>query len=345
MIDRIRRILADLDRWSQRHASLRITRRAIDGFIGHEALQYAGSMAYFGVLSIFQLLVLGVVVASVVIGEGQARDFILDQVEAGSPLDRESIGGVLDAIASSRGGITIIGCVFLLWSSLGVFSALSTGVGRAFEAAPRRGLLADRLLGLFLMAVTGVLAVGSFVIGLATAVVQSAAADVLSRTPGGGWVVSVLGLLLPLVLIFGAFWIIYRVVPNRALTFGEVLPGALVATALWTLLRFGFTFYVTDVARYDSAFGPIATGITLLVFLYFASVIVLLGAEVARASVLDTEAHAPSMADASLPPMPVEATAQAALGRRSGPPRWLLVAGGALIGLVAGRLSKRDEDE
>lgn len=53
----------------------------------HEALQYAGSMAYFAVLSIFQLLVLGVVVFSFFLGDDRARAFVLEQVQAGSPLD------------------------------------------------------------------------------------------------------------------------------------------------------------------------------------------------------------------------------------------------------------------
>ncbi|MGH2358850.1 MAG: YihY/virulence factor BrkB family protein, partial [Candidatus Limnocylindria bacterium] len=220
-------------------------------------------------------------------------------------------------------------------------------VGRAFEAAPRRGVLADRLLGVFLMAVTGALALASLVIGIATAVVQRAAEDVLGRTPGGGWVVSVLGFVLPLVLIFVAFWVIYRVVPNRQVTFREVLPGAVVATALWTLLRIGFTYYATNIARYDSAFGPISTGITLLVFLYFASVIVLLGAEFARASVLDAEERIARQAESRVMPMPLppDAGLEPLSVRRRGPPRWVLLAGGALIGLVAGRLSKRDEDD
>jgi membrane protein len=63
-----------------------------------------------------------------------------------------------------------------------------------------------------------------------------------------------------------------------------------VATVLWTALRIGFTFYATRIARYDSVFGPIAAGISLLVFLYFSSVVVLLGAEVTRAGALEDEA-------------------------------------------------------
>lgn len=344
MIDRAKRFLADLDAWSQRHRLARITRRAIGGFLTHDALQYAGSMAYFGVLSIFQLLVLGVVVGSYVLGEAEARQFVVEQVAAGSPLDPELIGGVIDAVAESRGSITIIGFAFLAWSSLGVFSALSGGISRAFENAPPRPFLKDKLVGIILMAVTGALAVASLVIGLVTGVIQEVAADAMTRLPGGGTAIWLIGLIVPILLIFIAFWIIYRVVPNRPVTWGEVLPGAVVAALLWTVLRFGFTYYATNIANYDSAFGPLSTGITLLVFLYFASLIVLLGAEFARASTLEEEIEPIAEADPRLLPVAVDMPPGPAAAPKRGISRWVVLAGGAVIGLVAGRLSKRDED-
>jgi membrane protein len=339
MFDRVEVWIARLDGWSLRHRSARIARRAVEGFLRHEALQYAGSMAYFGVLSIFQLLVLGVVVFSLFLGDERARAFVLEQVQAGSPLDPATINGVIDAVIQSRGGITIISGGFLFWSALGVFSSLSSGIERAFESPKPRPFLQDKLIGLFLMAITGVLAVASLAIGIATGIVQDAAADVLARVPGGGGALATIGLVVPAILIFVAFVAIYRIVPNRHVTLREVWPGALVAALLWTVLRFGFTYYATQVAHYDSAFGPISTGVTLLVFLYFASVIVLLGAEVSRASVAEDV----PMPLALLEPSPsAEAPAPG-----DGPPGargWVLVLAAALAGVVAGRLSKRDRE-
>jgi membrane protein len=346
MLGAIRQLVARLDRWSQAHRWPRIGRRAISGFLAHEALQYAGSMAYFSVLSMFQLLVLAIVVGSFFLGEGEAREFVLDQVQAGSPLDRETIAGVIDATIQSRGGITIISGAFLLWSGLGVFSAISNGISRAFEVTTPRPFLLDKLLGLALMATTGVLAVASLIIGIVTGILQQAASEFIGGVPGGGTAVWLIGLLAPLVLIFFAFWILYRLVPNRPVTFGEVLPGAITAAVLWTVLRFGFTWYATSVANYDSAFGPISTGVTLLVFLYFASLIVLLGAEVARARVVDDELTA-RQADPRYLPVPTGIGAvpeEAPIAQRRGIPRWALLAAGALVGLVAGRLSKREDD-
>jgi membrane protein len=345
-MDRLKQLAASLDAWSMDHRWTRVGRRAISGFMAHEALQYAGSMAYFSVLSLFQLLVLGVVVFSLFFGQGEARQVIVDQVAAGSPLDPETVGGVIDAVIEGRGGVTIIGALFLIWSALGVFSSISGGIGRAFEATKPRGFIGEKVLGLLLMGITGLLAASSLVIGIVTGILQEAAGGAIRSVPGGDMAIALIGLVVPFVLIFVAFLLIYRLVPNRRVTFGEVWPGALVASLLWTALRFGFTYYATNIARYDSAFGPISTAITLLVFLYFASVIVLLGAEVARASALEHEAVEGTLtADPRLLPVVVPPPGPELPAPRRRLPGWVLLIGGAVAGAVAGRLTAPRDDE
>jgi membrane protein len=289
MVERLKRLAQGIDAWLLRRRWTRVLRQAVLGFLQHEALQNAGSMAYFSILSVFQLLVLGVVLLSYFVGQGDARQFIIDQIQAGTPLNTSTIGSIIDAIVKSRGGISLFGLIFLIWSALGVFSAVSRGVAKAFAITRPRPFWQDKLIGLLLMTVTGLLGVASMVIGIVTGIAQSAAGDVVAGVPGGYLALSTIGFALPLLLIFAAFLVLYRVVPNRRVTFREVWPGAVVATLLWTILRIGFTYYATQVAKYDTAFGPISAAISLLVFLYFASVIVLLGAEVARANVLEDD--------------------------------------------------------
>src|SRR5918998_1160747 len=177
MMERVKGLIRAVDDWSLRHRIPRVSRRAVSGFLQHEALQYAGSMAYFGVLSIFQLLVLGIVLGSFLLGEGEARDFVVDQVQAGAPPDPHPVAGGIDSVIESRGTMTIISFGFLLWSALGIFSALSTGISRVFENAPKRPFLQDKLVGLLLMGLTGLLALASLVIGIVTGILQSAAGE------------------------------------------------------------------------------------------------------------------------------------------------------------------------
>lgn len=289
MLDRPKRLLRDLDAWIGQYRFTRVARRAFVGFVEHDAPTNAGSMAYFGILSMFQVLVLGVVALSYVVGEGEARRFVIEQVQAGSPVDAETVGAVIDAVIASRGGISLFGIIFLVFGALGIFSAVNKGISRAFAASTPRPFLQDQLLGLTLMAITGLLGVASIVIGVLTGIIQAAASDAASAVPGGEWALSLIGFVLPLLLIFIAFLVLYRIVPNRPVRIPEVWPGALVAAMLWTVLRIGFTFYATNIARYDTAFGPISAGISLLVFLYFASLVLLFGAEIARANVLEDD--------------------------------------------------------
>ena len=346
MIDWLRRQGAAMDAWLQKRRWTRVLRRAAIGFIQHGSLQYAGSMAYFSILSVFQLLVLGIVVLSFFVGQGQAREFVIDQVRNGSPLNADTIGSVIDAVIASRAGISLFGLVFLLWGALGIFSAITQGVGRAFDANTPRPFWQDKLIGLVLMLITGVLGVASVVIGILTGILQSATRDVLASVPGGYLALSLIGFVTPIVLIFVVFMVLYRLVPNRHVTWREALPGAVAATVFWTVLRIGFTYYTTNIARYDTAFGPISATISLLVFLYFASVIVLLGAEVARANVLEDAGEPVPERLLLRPPAAAGATPPAdaqAEDRRV--PTWLLAAGGALaalaVRLIAGRRTPR----
>lgn len=289
MVTRIKTALQSLDRGSNNRVLPRIARRALSGFVNNEALQYAGSMAYFAVISLFQMLVLAVIGLSFFMDAGVARAFVIEQVVLNSPIDAQTVDSVLDGVIKTRGGITILSIAFLTWSGLGAFSALSTGVGRAFVAVPKRGFVAEKLIGLLLISLTGFLAIASLLAGLAARALQELVTGRLHLIPGGSFGLQAVGFLLPVVLILVAFYLVYRLVPNRKVGRRAALIGALAATGLWTALRFGFTFYATEVARYDSAFGPISTAITLLVFLYFASVIVLLGAEITHATLADQQ--------------------------------------------------------
>lgn len=271
------------DLWLGEHRSTRIARGAVTGFIAHDVLQYAGAMAYFAVLSIVNLLVLGVVALTFVVGQGAARQFVVDRVVQTLPLAAPDVGRLIDRAAEARGSVTIIGLVLLTWSALGVFGALSGGISRVFTGTPRRPFWKERLIGLALLGASGVIAIASVALGFITQLAESSVSSRLTL-PDTGPIFAILGILVSGFLVFVSFLVVYRVVPTRPLPLRDAVPGALVATVLWTVLRIGFTFYATRVAKYDTLFGPIGTAISLLVFLYFSSVVLLLGAEVSRAS-------------------------------------------------------------
>src|SRR5947208_1010208 len=280
---RVRDLADAFEIWLEEHRSTRVARGAVIGFIAHDVLQYAGALASFAVLSMVNLFTLGVVALTFVVGAGTARQFVIDRVVQTLPLAGPDVARLIDRAIEARGSVTIIGLILLVWSALGVFGALAGGVSRVFTGTPRRPFWKERLIGLALLGSTGVVAIASVALGFVTQLVEDALSARVTL-PGVGPLFTTLGLLVSAALIFFSFLIVYRVVPTRPLPLRHAVPGALVATLLWTVLRIGFVFYATRVAKYDTVFGPIGTAVSLLVFLYFSSVVLLLGAEVSRAS-------------------------------------------------------------
>jgi membrane protein len=246
-------------------------------------------MAYYALLSLFQVVVLGVIVFSLLLGEGEARGILIGRLESALPLEPGTVGAIVDSIIESRGGVTIVSVALLAWGAIGFFGALTTGIGRAFATSTRRPFWQDKLIALVLLGGSGLLMVISIGIGLAQGILAKLATRLSGGDDAGQLLAGLAGFLLPILLVLVSLLVMYRVIPNRPVTFGQVLPGAIVAALLFTVLRAGFTWYATDVARYESFFGPISAVISLLVFLHFASMGVLLGAEIARANVLEDD--------------------------------------------------------
>ncbi len=73
--------------------------------------------------------------------------------------------------------------------------------------------------------------------------------------------------------------IMYYLGPNCEDGFHRVLPGALLATVAWLLASAGFGWYVKNVAMYSGIYGSLGTMVALMIWMYLAAVIVLIGSE------------------------------------------------------------------
>jgi membrane protein len=67
--------------------------------------------------------------------------------------------------------------------------------------------------------------------------------------------------------------------PEAAGWWWRILPGAVLATALWFPATLVFGWYVTRFTNYSEVYGPLGAGIALLFWLYIISLSVLAGAE------------------------------------------------------------------
>ncbi|NSW90767.1 MAG: YihY/virulence factor BrkB family protein [Firmicutes bacterium] len=86
--------------------------------------------------------------------------------------------------------------------------------------------------------------------------------------------------LIPLFTIFMVFIAVYRYIPSRHMTFREVIPGAVFSTTGSIIISLIFSYYVNSFGLYTNTYGSIGSVIALLIWLYWNSIIIILGSEI-----------------------------------------------------------------
>ena len=88
---------------------------------------------------------------------------------------------------------------------------------------------------------------------------------------------------LPYLLVWIAFFLLYRLIPNTHVKFRPALIGAAVATLLFEGAKGTFNYYLANYATYKAIYGAIAILPIFLFWLYVTWLIVILGAVIAYA--------------------------------------------------------------
>jgi membrane protein len=57
------------------------------------------------------------------------------------------------------------------------------------------------------------------------------------------------------------------------------MPGVVVAATVWTVASIGFSIYVSSFGSYNETYGTLGAAVVLLLWFWFTSLAILLGAE------------------------------------------------------------------
>lgn len=93
------------------------------------------------------------------------------------------------------------------------------------------------------------------------------------------WLWTVLRYVIPIVILFLVFLLLYKYIPNCQLKIKDALPGALFSTLGWILTSLVFSFYIDNFAGYTRIYGSIGAVIILMIWLYISSIVLLMGGE------------------------------------------------------------------
>jgi membrane protein len=259
---------------------LGVGERTYKAFLEHQGNANAAAIAYYTLFSIFPLTLLLISLGSLVLDSEQAQEAALSTVELYLPTAVEFVQNNIQRVLQLRRAIGVIGAVAFIWSASGIFGSLSRAINRAWDVERPRPAWAERALAMGLVLLAALLFLLSLLSTAAFEVVGRLSTVILSQSPlEPDLLMSVASRVLPYILTALVFSFLYRVLPYTRVTWGEVLPGALLAGLAWEVAKVGFTLYLARFATYNLVYGPVATVIVVLLWSYISGVIILLGAE------------------------------------------------------------------
>lgn len=246
----------------------RILLNSLGDFGAHADGVHAGAMAFFGILSLFPLVLLTIAIASRVLPSPLVTKLVFSQLGALLP-DAGPVAGATNSTLHVQAGVVHLGlsALGLLWASLGVFLTVGYAVDRAWAVQGDRNIVVQYLVSAGLSIV-----VGAFIVA------ASAISDTAGSVSGNGTV----ALVAEAVVIYGALVVLYRLLPNCDVSWRDCLLPAALVTSVGGVARAGFIWYMGSIAHVGRLYGPLAGVAGLMLWLFVTSAILLWGAELSH---------------------------------------------------------------
>jgi membrane protein len=242
--------------------------------------QMAAAMAYYFVLSIFPALVLLSAIVSYFPVENlfnQAVSLMSGFVPADSMRVVQHI--LSQVVTPNRGKLLSFGLVGTGWAAAGGFASTIEALDVTYEVREGRPFWVTRPLAIGLTFLVGIL----MLLVLAVMILGPHFAETLSQHRHLSSVFVALWPYIHWTVSFGftvlAVEFLYFIAPNVKQRFGGSLPGALLSVMAWVGLSYGLGVYFRSFAHLSRTYGAMGAVIALMVWAYWNSFALLLGAE------------------------------------------------------------------
>ncbi len=261
------------------------TKEVVHEFFADDATTLAASLAFYTGLSMAPILILLLWIASW-FGDSAQLHLVSQVDRLMGATAAEALHLVLENadnrpdVANAAGWF---GLGVLLFSASSVFAQLQHALNLTWGVRARPGLglmslVRKRLLSMGMVLTIGFLLLVSLALSALLSLLDVASPGDLGVGPE---LLRVANVVVPLVVITGLFGLIFKVLPDVAIGWKEVWVGAFLTAVLFTAGKFAIGLYLgrSDVG---SAYGAAGSLVVTLVWVYYASLIVLIGAEVTQ---------------------------------------------------------------
>jgi membrane protein len=285
-----------------------ILRRTVTGWWNDNVPRLGASLAYYTLFALAPILIVAITVAGFAFGEEAVQQEVSGQI---SGLVGEQGAQAVESMVQSayhrsgNGVATAIGLITFFLGATGAFLELQTALNGIWRVKPKasaglKDMLIQRLLSFGLVIGVGFVLLVSLLV--------SAGLSALNRYVGAivpeiAVVWQGVNALVSLGVVTLLFAMIYQFLPDVDLRLRDVWVGALVTAGLFTIGKFAIGLYL-GTSAVASSYGAAGSVVVLLIWVYYSSQIVLLGAEFTRAYVERFGARPPPSELATKDPAP-----------------------------------------
>jgi membrane protein len=271
--------------------AMAILKGTMTEFSDDNVLTLSAALAYYAMFSLGPVLTIVVVLAGAAFGEESVRNHVHQAVQS---MVGDSAAKTVDSMMAARqeGTSTLMKVVAigsLLFGATGVFGQLQTSLNIIWgvKSKPGRGVwlfIRNRFLSFSMVLGVGFLLLVSLALSIAVTAVTG---DVSNLLPEGKLIAHVLDLAFSFCVITFLFGMIFKVLPDVKIPWRKVWVGAIGTSMLFTLGKYLLGLYLGR-ASTASPYGIAGSVIIVLLWVYYASVILFLGAEFTQFYAKDT---------------------------------------------------------
>ena len=247
---------------------------------------YAAAIAYYAIFSIIPLSLIMLTVFGLVIDQERISRWVFEQI----PLkETESVRANVDDIIERAREISPasigLGFLFLLWSSSGIFGAVRKGLNAATHLRKGRPYWHGKLIDFALIPALGLLIVLSVGLTATARLVLERVDEIGPVTVDTNAALRIAGYVLPAMISFSMFSLLYKYVPTVRPPWREAFAGAAFATVLFEAAKNLIATFIAfaDFSRDTAIYAGFGTALAFLVWMFVNASILLLGAEFGRA--------------------------------------------------------------
>ena len=247
-------------------------------------MELAAALSYYTLLSLAPLVLVAVALAGLVFDHGAVEGRVVSEIRR---LVGAEGGEVVQTVLKhahdrEKGSLSVVvGVGVLCVGATTVFVQLQSSLNRIWKVdTGAHGnalwlILKERLLSLAMVLAVGFLLLVSLVVSAAVAAIGETALGGLSDAAE---VLLILNGLVSLLVITALFAMIFKVLPDAPVAWGDVWVGAVVTAVLFTVGKGLIGLYLGR-ASVGSPYGAAGSLVVMTVWVFYASMIVFFGAQ------------------------------------------------------------------